>query len=215
MSSPSIIAPVFAPTCTATVGAPGEYAAAVTCSGASDANYSIGYTAADLRVDPVLFLAQRGLPDAVTQKVYLDGSSVSLPVVALVVRLGSRHSYRFPTVLLGEAGTTYVTSAQRFDGPVAANIHVTARYLTLHQVLRRAEASGRIGKKEAVRLDRRWDDIQALIDPRRNAKLRTALHSFADEVRDQTGASIRAAVAEDLLTYAQAVYRRIGGSGKV
>ena len=68
--------------------------------GASDANYAIGYTAGDLRVDPVLFLAQRGLPDAVRQKVYLDGSSVSLPVVALVVRLGSRHSYRFPTVLL-------------------------------------------------------------------------------------------------------------------
>ena len=145
----------------------------------------------------------------------MDGSSVALPVVALDVRFGSRHTYRFPTVLLGDAGTTYVTGAQRFDGPVTANIDVTARYLTMHQVLRRAEASRRIGKKEAARLDRRWDDIQALIDPRRNAKLQTALHKFADEVRDQAGTSIRAAVAEDLLTYAQAVYGRIGGSGKV
>ena len=203
------------PTCTATVGAPGEYAAAVTCSGARDPNYAIGYTAADLRVDPVLVLAQRGLPSGVKRKVYLDRSTVSLPVVARVVRLGSRHSYRFPTALLGHAGTTYVTTAQRFDGPVFANIDVTARYLTLHQLLRRAQAADRIGKKESARLDRRWDDIQALIDPRRNAKLRTALHQFADRVREQTGASIRISAAEDLVTYAQAVYRRIGGTGKV
>src|SRR6478609_6203098 len=113
------------PTCTATVGAPGEYAAAVTCSGARDPNYAIGYAAADLRVDPVLVLAQRGLPNGVKRKVYLDRSTVSLPVVARVVRLGSRHSYRFPTALLGHAGTTYVTTAQRFDGPVFANIDVT------------------------------------------------------------------------------------------
>ena len=45
--------------------------------------------------------------------------------------------------------------------------------------------------------------------------MQTALHRFADGVRDQTGASIRAAVAEDLLTYAQAVYARIGGPGRV
>jgi len=38
---------------------------------------------------------------------------------------------------------------------------------------------------------------------------------MADNVRGQTGASIRASAAEDLLAYAQAVYRRIGGSGRV
>ena len=36
------------PTCAAAVGAPGEYADAVTCSGAADANYAIRYTAANL-----------------------------------------------------------------------------------------------------------------------------------------------------------------------
>ena len=182
----------------------------------SDANYAIGYTTAALRVDPVLSLAQRGLPDDVRRKVYLDGSSVSLPVVALAVRFGSRHTYRFPTVLLGDAGTTYVTGAQRFDGPVTANIDVTARYLTMHQVLRRAEASGRIGKKEAARLDRRWDAIQALIDPRRNAKLqsRPAQRSPTRSATRRARASGRPS-PRTCSTYAQAVYRRIGGSGKV
>jgi len=70
-------------------------------------------------------------------------------------------------------------------------------------------------KAEAVRLDRRWDKIQALIDPRRNARLKTALHRFADHVRDQTGASIRSSAGEDLLTYGQAVFLRIGGAGRV
>ena len=201
------------PTCTATVGAPGEYAGAVTCSGAHDANYDIAYAKAALRVDPVIFLDQRGLPGEVSHKAYLDGSSVNLPLVSLDVRFGSRHSYRFPPVRIGDAGTTYMTKAGRFDGPVTANTDVTARYLTMHKVLRRADATGGIGRKEAVRLDQRWDDLQALIDPRRNAKLRAALHSFADRVRAHTGGSIRTATAQDLLAYAQAVYRRIGGSG--
>ena len=201
------------PTCTASVGAPGEYAGAVTCSGAHDPNYDIAYAKAALRVDPVIFLNQRGLPDDVSQKAYLDGSSVNLPVVSLDVRFGSRHSYRFPPARIGDAGTTYVTTAERFDGPVTANIDVTARYLTMHKVLRRAERLAASGSKEAVRLDQRWDGLQALIDPRRNAKLRAALHSFADRVRAHTGASIRTATARDLLAYAQAVYRRIGGTG--
>ena len=203
------------PTCTATVGAPGEYVGAVTCSGAHDANYDIAYAKAALRVDPVIFLAQRGLPDDVSQRAYLDGSSVNLPVVSLDVPFGSRHSYRFPPVLLGDGGTTYVTKAERFDGRVTANIDVTARYLTMHKVLRRAEVTGGIGRKEAVRLDQRWDGIQALIDPQRNAKLRAALHRFADRVRTHTGETIRMATALDLLAYAQAVYRRIGGTGTV
>ena len=83
----------------------------------------------------------------------------------------------------------------------------------MHKVLRRAEVTGGIGRKEAVRLDQRWDGIQALIDPRRNAKLRAALHRFADRVRTHTGETIRMATALDLLAYAQAVYRRIGGTG--
>ena len=201
------------PACTATVGAPGEYAGAVTCSGAHDANYDIGYAKAALRIDPVIFLDQRGLPDDVGRKAFLDGSSVNLPVVWLDVLFGSRHTYRFPPVRIGDAGTTYVTKAERFDGPVTANIDVTARYLTMHKVLRRAEATGGVGRKEAVRLDQRWDGLQALIDPRRNAKLRAALHSFADRVRAHTGKSIRTATARDLLAYAEAVYQRIGGTG--
>ena len=182
----------------------------------ADPNYAIGYATAALRVDPVLSLAQRGLPGAVAQKVYLDGSPVTLPVVALDVRFGSRHSYRFPTVLLGDAGTTYATDrgALRRAGqpPTPTSPPGTSRCTRCCGGPRR---SGRVGKKEAARLERRWDDVQALIDPRRNGKLQIALHRFADEVRDQTGARIRAAVAADLLAYAQAVYRRIGGSGGI
>ena len=74
----------------------------------------------------------------------------------------------------------------------------------MNKVLRRAEATGGIGHKEAVRLVQRWDDIQALIDPRRNAKLQAALHKFADRVRAHTGWSIWTATAQDLLAYTPA-----------
>ncbi len=217
------VPPNSPPTCGAVVGGslvpvsakPGVYPGAVTCSGASDKNYDISYgTAATLQINPVISLDQRGLPDAVTRKAYLDGKAVLLPANRIDVPFGSRHAYRFPQVLL-DAGTTYATKAARFDGQVTTNIDVTARYLTMHQVLRRAEATGGIGSKESDRLDQRWDKVQALIAPRRNAKLQVALHRFADRVRSNTGGSIRMATARDLLAYAQAVYKRIGGGGKL
>ena len=34
------------------MGAPGEYAAAITCSGAADANYAIGYVGGTLTITP-------------------------------------------------------------------------------------------------------------------------------------------------------------------
>ena len=83
----------------------------------------------------------------------------------------------------------------------------------MSQLLRRAAGGRAIGTGEADRLTGRWETSQALDRPAPQREALNALHGFADEVRDQTGARIRAAAAEDLLTYAQAVYRRIGGPG--
>jgi hypothetical protein len=118
-------------------------------------------------------------------------------------------------VVIDQLGKTYVTTVAPYDGPVTTNLDLTAGYLTMHRLLRLAKTSDGIGRKEADRLDQRWDGIQKLIVPRRHAKLRIALHQFADRVRDHSGESIRPATARDLVAYAQTVYQRIGGRGTV
>ena len=195
--------------------APGEYPGAVTCSGAHDPDYDISYATASLRVDPVISLDQRGLPGTVAHRAFLDGSRVSLPVVTQVVRYGSRHAYRFAAAVLDGEGTTYVTTEPGSDGPVVANVDVRARYRTMDQVLQQAAGARGVTHREADRLATRWDAIETLIDQHHTAKLRDALHRFATRVRHQTGETIRAATATNLLAYSQAVYRRIGGAGAV
>jgi hypothetical protein len=201
------------PTCAAVVGAPGEYAGAVTCSGAHDTNYQIVYGTADLRVDPVISLDQRGLPTTVEPKAFLDGAPVVLPVVGYDVPLGSHHSLPFPAVVIDGAGQTFVTTEAPFDANVTTNIDVTARYLMMRQLLRRAERSGGIKPAEAELLAHRWQGIHVLIGQHRNGKAKDALHRFADRVRRQTGVRIRQATAKELIDYTRAVYERIGGQG--
>ena len=202
------------PTCSATLRLPGEYAGAVTCSGARDANYAIGYATADLRVDPVLSLAQRGLPARLARRVFVDGTVVALPVVDRVLRYGTAHSYRF-TPVIRVRGRTFVTTTEAFDGPVTSDIDVTATYRTMAQLLHQAEKTGGIDYTESTRLNRRWKTIEGLIAPRRKAKLLDALHGFAHLVRRETGAVIRADVARDLLAHTRLVYQRYGGTGTV
>ena len=50
------------PTCTAAGTAPGQHLGAVGCAGAEDPNYTIGYAAGTLTVNPVIRLDQTGLP---------------------------------------------------------------------------------------------------------------------------------------------------------
>jgi hypothetical protein len=202
------------PTCTASALVPGEHAGAITCSGAHDPNYAIGYATASLRVDPLLSLDATGLPAGVPRRAILDGVTVTVPVTDRVLRYGSTHAYRFPVVLLAHR-KTYVTTVEAFDGPVTANVDVTATYRTMHRVLRQAKRSGAVTKAEAARLDQRWDKVEDLIAPRKQARLLEALHAFAHLVRQESGAGIDADTARDLLAYTRLVYQRYGGTGSV
>ena len=99
-------APNKLPSCTAQAAgptgpsaiAPGVYPGAITCSGAVDHNYDIGYTIrdADRRPDH-----QPGLPRPAGHRGAegLPGPPSGRPaVVALQVRFGTRHTFHFPTV---------------------------------------------------------------------------------------------------------------------
>ena len=93
-----------APTCKATIqGAaasvttnPGAYLGAITCAGAADANYTIGYASAKLTVNPVIRLDQTGLPAALPKRATIDGQVVTLPTGDVEVGYGTAHSYSFP-----------------------------------------------------------------------------------------------------------------------
>jgi hypothetical protein len=203
-----------APTCSAVLRPPGEYAGAITCSGAREPDYAIEYATADLRVDPTISLAQRGLPARRARKAFVDGASVSLPVTARVLRYDSVHSYRF-TPVIRVRHRTFVTTTEAFEGPVRTDIDVTATYRTMKQLLHQAEKAGGIDYAESTRIGRRWDTVERLIAPRRKAKLLAALHRFASLVRRDKGEAIRADVAGDLLAHARLVYQRYGGTGTV
>jgi hypothetical protein len=211
--------PHTGPSCQATVGGhpvavgtrPGVYPGAVSCTGASHADYDIAYATADLRVDPVVSLLERGLPKGVSLQATLDGQPVTLPVVARQVGLGTSHSYAFAQVVLGSGGSTFVTSAPSFQGPVSQDVTADATYATVPQAVRRDSAAGLVTSSEETRLLRSWAHVKASVKAKNLPAEQTALHAFADEVRGRTTGT---ALAE-LMTYAQAVYAYVGGAGSV
>ena len=104
-----------APTCKATIqGAaasvttnPGAYLGAITCAGAADANYTIGYASAKLTVNPVIRLDQTGLPATLPKRATIDGQVVTLPTGDVEVGYGTAHSYSFPAVVTDTNGVAY------------------------------------------------------------------------------------------------------------
>ena len=101
-----------APSCAATIQgtaatdstAPGAYVGAITCQGAVDHDYVISYASAKLTINPVIRLAQTGLPATLPKKATIDGQAVTLPTGDVEVGYGTAHSYSFPGVVTGTKG---------------------------------------------------------------------------------------------------------------
>ncbi len=212
-----------APSCRATIqGAaasvttpPGAYLGAITCSGAADPNYTVGYASGKLTVNPVITLSQTGLPGSVPARATLDGVTVTLPTGEVEVGFGTAHGFSFPAVVTDAQGVAYVTTAPAFSGPVSANLTVTAAYSSMSDTLSAAVLSGGLDSKLANSLTKTWDTVQAGLKVGNLNKARSALKDFASAVRAQSGKKIRKATADALVAQAQAVYTSIGGIGTV
>ena len=160
-----------APSCAATIrgaaatvsSAPGDYVAAITCQGAVDPDYAISYASAKLTINPVIRLAQTGLPATLPKKATIDGQAVTLPTGDVEVGYGTAHSYSFPGVVTGTRGVLYMTTTPGFVGPVAANRVVTAGYATMADILSAAVAAGGVDSRQASTLTKQWDRVQAAI----------------------------------------------------
>ncbi len=141
-----------APTCQATIqGAaasvttnPGAYLGAITCAGAADANYTIGYASGKLTVNPVIRLSQTGLPATVPQRAVIDGQPINLPTGEVELGYGTTHSYAFPGAVTDPNGVVYLTTTPGFNGPVTTNATVNATYTTMTNIVDTAAASGGI-----------------------------------------------------------------------
>ncbi|HCB02837.1 MAG TPA: MBG domain-containing protein [Nocardioides sp.] len=206
------------PTCTAKAGgvtvsattAPGDYAGAITCAGAVDPNYTIGYAAGRLTINPRLSLAQSGLPAAVVKQAKVDGTTVTLPA-AVTVSYGQSHSYSFPGTVTDSKGLMYVTTQPVFSGPVTSNVTVTATYKSMADVVK----AGVTDKVTAAALVVAWTAIEVLVKANKIPAALTGLRAYAALVRSQSGKKIPAATATQLVAYAQVVYTGLGGSGTV
>ena len=209
------------PTCQATVdGAPvsattvpGSYPGALTCSGAGDSDYVIGYTAGTLTVDPVISLSQTGLPSTVPTKATRDGKSVSLPTGDVEVGFGTAHSYSFPAVVTDRQGVAYLTQAPGFMGTVGSNLIETATYTTMSAVLAAAVTNGGLDQSTATALTTSWNTVQTDLKAGNRTGASDAVKSFAGSVRAVTGSKIQQATADNLLANAQLVYTFAGGTG--
>ncbi len=212
-----------APTCKATIqGAaasvttnPGVYIGAITCAGAADANYTIGYASARLMVNPVIRLDQTGLPAALPKRATLDGQVVFLPTGDVEVGYGTAHSYSFPAVVTDTNGVAYMTTTGALLGPIVSNRIVTANYVTMANALAAAVTSGGMDQKTANSLTPIWNDVQAGLKSGNVAKTKGALKQFVDAVRAQSGKKIKKPTADQLIAYAQLVYTSVGGAGTI
>jgi hypothetical protein len=218
-------APNTAPTCSATVSgapvsattAPGIYPGAITCQGATDPDYTISYHAGSLTIDPLLSLDEQGLPGTVPHQATLDGKTVTLPDLNVELAYGSTHSYSFPkTVIDATSGVVYFTADAGFSGAVTANIHDTAVYQSMAQIVSAALSAGGIDNGGiATSLTQQFAAVQADIKAGNTAQALTDLHSFAAHVRAQSGNHITTATAQTLLADAQLIYAALGGTGSV
>jgi hypothetical protein len=195
--------------------APGSYLGAITCAGAVDSNYTIGYASGRLTVNPVIRLAQTGLPASVPHRATIDAQMVSLPTGDVEVGYGTAHSYSFPAVVIDANGTAYITKTGALLGPIVSNIVVTASYTTVTNVVDSAAASGAIDKNQVSPLKSKWATVEGYLRTGNKAAAITALHDYATLVRSQSGKKIAKATADNLVAYAQLVYTSVGGTGTV
>lgn len=217
--------PNLLPTCFAilngtnvtTTTAPGVYPNALICAGAVDPNYSITNTPGTLTIDPLLTLAEQGLPSTAPHRATLDGAAVTLPNTSVEVPYGTTHSYSFPTTVIDPSGTVYFsTNNGDFTGAVTTNRTSTVVYQTMAQIVSAALASGGINKSGlASVLTRQFDAIQSDIASGHTALALTELHTFATLVSSMTGTHITAATANVLQADAQRLYAALGGTGSL
>jgi hypothetical protein len=192
------------------------YANAITCQGAVDANYTITYAPASLTVDPVITLAQTGLPTNVTAKATLDGVSVALPVTRREVGYNTAHSYSFPSTVIGPDGTIYTTATPAFSGSVTSNASATASYATMNGLVDAAVKSGGMPKALGTALDVVWTKAQTDLKAGKIPAAKVDIAAFAAlVVAGRIANKITAATATLLLQRAQAVFASIGGQGTV
>ena len=212
-----------APTCQATIqGAaasvtttPGAYLGAITCTGAADANYTIGYANGQLTVNPVIRLSQTGLPATVPQRAMIDGQPITLPTGEVELGYGTTHSYAFPGAVTDPNGVVYLTTTPGFNGRVTTNATVNATYTTMTNIVDTAAASGGIDANQVNPLKTKWTTVQNYLRAGNLKAARTALQDFATLVRSQSGKKIKKPTADALIAYAQTVYTSIGGTGTV
>jgi hypothetical protein len=209
------------PSCQAMVGgvaasattAPGAYAGAIFCAGATDPNYLIDYAAGRLTVDPVIRLDQTGLPSTVPHRATIDRAGVSLPTGDVEMGFGTAHAYSFPGVVVDANGVPYMTRTPGFSGTVTANLASTASYTTMTSLVSAAAAGGGIDPKIASTLISEWSTVQADIKAGSSSRAQAAVRTFAGTIRAQSGKKIKPATASTLLAYAQLVYTFVGGTG--
>jgi hypothetical protein len=211
------------PTCVATVQgaaasvhtAPGTYLDAIGCSGAHDPNYAIGYAAGTLTVNPVINLAQTGLPSTVARRAFIDHQPVTLPTGDVEVAYGTGHDYSFPRVVVGGKGGAYLTRTPGFTGPVASNLSKTARYLTMAKVLAAEAAGDGVDRMAARSLGTSWTTVRVRLEKGQADRARKAVQRFADDVRDLKGKHVERHSARLLIAYAQTVFVFVDGKGPV
>ncbi|HEX4472928.1 MAG TPA: MBG domain-containing protein [Nocardioides sp.] len=217
--------PHQAPLCSARVAGtavsastpPGTYPRAITCQGAVDADYTITYAgAASLTIDPVVTLAQTGLPARVAAKATLDGVSVTLPVTKREVGYHTTHSYRFPGAVVGPDGTIYTTATPGFKGKVTSNLVVTASYASMSALIDAAVASGAMSSAIGATLTAVWAKAQTDLKAGRTTVARVDVVAFAVlVVAGRLINKITQATTTTLLSRAQATFTTIGRRGSL
>ena len=200
-----------APTCTAAGTAPGPHLGAITCSGAEDPNYTIGYAAGTLTVNPVIRLDQTGLPASLPRRASIDHQSVALPTGDMAVAFGTGHAYSFPHVVIGPRGGAYLTRTPAFTGPVANNLLVTAHYRTMANLLSAEAGIGGVDRSAEQSLRISWAKVRVRLAKGQAVRARHAVQRFADDVHRLTGQHIERHSARVLLAYAQLVYEYVDG----
>lgn len=210
--------PRVQPTCRATVQGvavaastrPGSYARAVTCSGASDAQYTIDYVAGSLTVNPVVSIDQTGLPATLPARATFDGKEVTLPLSPTEVAYGSAHTVELPPLVAGPDQVLHWTSTG-YDGPVTDDLQVIASYTTMADLVAAARAEG-LATVDANGLLDQWTAVENAVAASRRDTAQPLLSSWAHTVESWRAADrLSPASAHAMAGFAQAVYTVVGG----